>query len=73
MGIMTVPDVWSGQDRVVEVASPRTRLYGKNRKKDIYQGFGVPAYWIVEPDRMHTNRPPTSPATRSTARRSRSR
>jgi Uma2 family endonuclease len=36
---------------VVEVASPRTRLYDRNRKKDIYQGFGIPAYWIVEPNR----------------------
>lgn len=36
---------------VVEVASPRTRLYDRNRKKDVYQGFGVPAYWILEPDR----------------------
>jgi Uma2 family endonuclease len=35
---------------VVEVASPRTRLYDRNRKKDVYQGFGIPAYWIVEPD-----------------------
>ena len=38
---------------VVEVASPRTRLYDRNRKKDVYQGFGIPAYWIVEPDRDH--------------------
>jgi Uma2 family endonuclease len=37
----------------VEVASPRTRLYDQNRKKDVYQGFGIPAYWIVEPDRDH--------------------
>jgi Uma2 family endonuclease len=36
---------------VVEVASPRTRLYDRSRKKDVYQGFGIPAYWIVEPDR----------------------
>jgi len=35
----------------VEVASPRTRLYDKRRKKDVYEGFGIPAYWIVEPDR----------------------
>jgi Uma2 family endonuclease len=35
---------------VIEVASPRTRLYDRNRKKDIYQGFGIPAYWIVEPE-----------------------
>jgi Uma2 family endonuclease len=36
---------------VVEVASARTRLYDRNRKKDVYEGFGIPAYWIVEPDR----------------------
>ncbi len=35
---------------VVEVASPRTRLYDRNRKKDVYAGFGISAYWIVEPD-----------------------
>jgi Uma2 family endonuclease len=35
---------------VVEVASPRTPLYDRNRKNDVYQGFGIPAYWIVEPD-----------------------
>jgi Uma2 family endonuclease len=35
----------------VEVASPRTRLYDRNRKKDVYEQFGIPAYWIVEPDR----------------------
>ena len=28
----------------VEVASPRTWLYDRNRKKDIYQQFGIPAY-----------------------------
>ena len=38
---------------VVEVASPRTRLYDRNRKKDIYEGFGIPAYWIIEPDMDH--------------------
>jgi len=36
---------------VVEVASPRTRLYDRNRKKDVYEGFGIPSYWIVTPDR----------------------
>jgi Uma2 family endonuclease len=35
----------------VEMASPRTRLYDRNRKKDVYEQFGVPAYWIVEADR----------------------
>ena len=36
---------------MVEVASARTRLYDRNRKKDVYGSFGIPAYWIVEPDR----------------------
>jgi hypothetical protein len=31
---------------VVEVASPRTPLYDRNRKNDVYQGFGIPAYWV---------------------------
>jgi Uma2 family endonuclease len=35
----------------VEVASPRTRLYDRNRKKDVYEQFGIVSYWIVEPDR----------------------
>jgi len=34
----------------VEVASPRTRLYDQNRKKDVYEQFGVVSYWIVDPD-----------------------
>ncbi|HXW45641.1 MAG TPA: Uma2 family endonuclease [Streptosporangiaceae bacterium] len=35
----------------VEVASPSTRLYDRNRRKDVYESFGIPAYWIIEPDR----------------------
>jgi Uma2 family endonuclease len=34
----------------VEVASPRTRVYDRNRKKDVYESFGITSYWIVEPD-----------------------
>ncbi len=34
----------------VEVASPRTRLYDRNRKKEVYERFGIVSYWIVEPD-----------------------
>jgi Uma2 family endonuclease len=35
----------------VEVASPRTRLYDRSRKKDVYEKFGIPSYWIVTPER----------------------
>jgi Uma2 family endonuclease len=38
---------------VVEVASPRTQLYDRNRKKDVYRDFGISRYWIIEPDRSH--------------------
>jgi len=34
----------------VEVASPRTRLYDRNRKKDVYEQFGIVLYWIIDPD-----------------------
>lgn len=35
---------------VVEVRSPSTALIDLNRKKSAYERFGVPAYWIVNPD-----------------------
>lgn len=35
----------------VEVSSRSTRLYDRNRKKDIYESFGIPAFWIIEPER----------------------
>jgi Uma2 family endonuclease len=34
----------------VEVASPSTAIYDRNRKKDVYEGFGISSYWIVKPD-----------------------
>jgi Uma2 family endonuclease len=34
----------------VEVASPRTRVYDRSRKKDVYEKFKIASYWIVEPD-----------------------
>ena len=37
----------------VEVSSPSTRLYDRNRKQDVYESFGIPSYWIIEPDRDH--------------------
>jgi Uma2 family endonuclease len=34
----------------VEIASPRTKLYDRGRKKDMYEKFGIASYWIVVPD-----------------------
>jgi Uma2 family endonuclease len=35
---------------VVEIRSPSTALFDLNRKKTAYENFGVPSYWIVDPD-----------------------
>jgi Uma2 family endonuclease len=35
---------------VVEIASPSTAHYDRNRKKVVYAEFGIAAYWIVVPD-----------------------
>jgi Uma2 family endonuclease len=34
----------------VEIRSPSTALIDLNRKKVAYERFGVPSYWIVNPD-----------------------
>lgn len=38
---------------IVEVRSPSTAVIDLNRKKIAYQDFGVPSYWLVNPDRDH--------------------
>jgi Uma2 family endonuclease len=35
---------------VVEIRSPSTALIDLNRTKAAYERFGVPSYWIVNPD-----------------------
>jgi Uma2 family endonuclease len=35
---------------IVEVRSPSTALVDLGRKKAAYQEFGVPSYWIIDPD-----------------------
>jgi Uma2 family endonuclease len=35
---------------VVEVRSPSTALIDLHRKKAVFEKFGVPSYWIVDPE-----------------------
>ena len=35
---------------VVEIRSPATAIIDLNRKKTAYERFGVPSYWIVDPN-----------------------
>jgi hypothetical protein len=37
-------------DWVCEVASPSNRWRDRGRKADLYLRFGIPHYWIVDPD-----------------------
>ena len=32
------------------MASERTKLYDRTRKKAVYEQYGVQSYWIVNPD-----------------------
>jgi Uma2 family endonuclease len=41
---MTKPPVLA-----IEIGSPSTAIYDRNRKKDVYAGFGIASYWIVTP------------------------
>ncbi len=41
----------------IEVASPSTAMYDRNRKKDVYAGFGIASYGIVTPSPDKPSRP----------------
>jgi Uma2 family endonuclease len=47
---VTDDNVTRPPELVIEVASPSTAQYDRNRKKVVYAEFGIPAYWIVDPD-----------------------
>jgi Uma2 family endonuclease len=47
---LTDRNVTKPPDLAVEIASPSTASYDRNRKKVVYALFGIPAYWIVVPD-----------------------
>ena len=38
-------------DLVVEVISLATRQRDRQRKRDLYAQYGVPYYWLIDPDR----------------------
>jgi Uma2 family endonuclease len=47
---ITDKNVTRPPDLAVEIASPSTAYYDRGRKKMVYAEFGIPAYWIVDPD-----------------------
>nr|WP_288219115.1 Uma2 family endonuclease [uncultured Clostridium sp.] len=40
---------------VVEVLSPSNADYDLIVKKDLYEKYGVPKYWIISPMDLHVN------------------
>ena len=49
-GIIGEMNLQGAPDIVIEILSPGTRRKDLEVKKKIYAGFGVPEYWIVDPD-----------------------
>lgn len=53
LGTVSERGVEAPPDLVVEVASSSTALRDRNLKRERYTWFGVPEYWIVDPDARH--------------------
>jgi Uma2 family endonuclease len=47
--IITRPKINGAPDLVVEIISPSSDQLDRKIKKDLYQEFGVPEYWVVDP------------------------
>ena len=41
-------------DMLIEILSPRNSDHDLNRKKDLYETFGVSEYWVVTPETTET-------------------
>jgi len=48
--IITVANIQGAPDLVIEILSPSTRRTDVLIKSELYARFGVPLYWIVDPD-----------------------
>ncbi len=50
LGIIGEANISGDPDLVIEILSPGTRNRDLEIKRKIYAGFGVPEYWIVDPE-----------------------
>ncbi|MHB8370400.1 MAG: Uma2 family endonuclease [Leptospirales bacterium] len=48
--ILTEQNIQGVPDRVVEILSPATEKRDRRTKFSLYERFGVPEYWIVDPE-----------------------
>lgn len=63
-GIISDRGLEAAPDLVIEVASPSTAFRDRSLKRERYAHFGVPEYWIVDPQRaqVEVHRPAENPA-----------
>jgi Uma2 family endonuclease len=50
LNIIQAEKISGSPDLVVEVSSPGTKYYDRNKKKQTYEQNGIKEYWIVDPD-----------------------
>ncbi|MFY9824238.1 MAG: Uma2 family endonuclease [Thermoanaerobaculia bacterium] len=53
-GIITRENVQGAPDLIIEILSPGTRSRDEGIKREIYERYGVPEYWLLDPDRKTT-------------------
>ncbi len=50
-GIITRENVQGAPDLIIEILSPGTRSRDEGIKREIYERYGVPEYWMLDADR----------------------
>jgi Uma2 family endonuclease len=48
--VLTTARVEGAPSLAVEIISPSTSAYDRVRKRDLYARYGVPEYWLVDPE-----------------------